>query len=251
MYSETVAIQAFLERNPSITDEVYEQPLTGIVGGDEVRLRLPTPPALAGTVEVIDSSGATVTPASVNEDSGLVVLATPPSDYLYASYTHCELTNAKLLGLFKAGFAKMEEVFPRGYFLYSDSGVLVVSSSSTAAVDPVVADTTFSARATQYGLLLWCMDYQYALAGWREATAHGFMTREKLAVGIQIDRQRQPESYRSLVEAAERAIEQAVVAAMSDADAVGGIDVVAPRADPYENLYATALPIPSSVRYQD
>lgn len=241
-YTETDGINAFLARTLWLKRPVVREPLEGLVNGTNVIFSIRTPPALTGTITLIDSTGASVTPSSVSEASGSVVLSVPPTSPLYASYTHCDLSSTELTGLFVAGFEHMESLWPRGYRLASNAGLYNVSTNTSTVVDPTVDDSTFSVRPPQTAFLVGCISYVFNMMQWQEAAAHAVMTREKLAVGVQVDRTRQPEGYRALLEVQERSLKNLMDQAVADAG-VSNFATIGPRTDWLPNVYATTIPV--------
>ncbi|MCB0202150.1 MAG: hypothetical protein KDI03_18940, partial [Anaerolineae bacterium] len=90
--------------------------------------------------------------------------------------------------------------------------------------------------------LVGCISYVFNLMNWEEAAAHAVMTREKLAVGVQVDRTRQPEGYRALLEARERSLKNLMDQAVADAG-VSNFATIGPRTDWLPNVYATTIPL--------
>lgn len=242
-YSQTNGINAFLARQMWLKMPVVREPLDGLMDGVNVIFNLKSPPALDSTVTVIDSAGNTVTPASVDEASGSVVLSTAPTSTLYASYTHCGLTSDQLTGLFVAGFEEMESRWQRGYYLTESSSIPYVSSNSVTVVDPEIGSSTFSVRPAQTNFLVGCMTYVFSLSSWQEAAATAIATREKWSAGMMIDSTRRPEAFAKLVEAQERALKALMDKAITDAGTTN-IGVVGPRTDPYPNVYTTTFAVP-------
>lgn len=242
-YSQTNGTNAFLARQMWLKMPVVREPLDGLMDGVNVIFNLKSPPALDSTVTVIDSAGNTVTPASLDEASGSVVLSTAPASTLYASYTHCGLTSDQLAGLFVAGYEEMESRWQRGYYLVLDTGVYYVSSDDTTVVDPEIGGSTFSVRPAQTNFLVGCMTYVYSLSSWQEAAATAIATREKWSAGMMVDATRRPEAFAKLVEAQERALNALMDKAITDAG-TKNIGVVGPRTDPYPNVFTSTISYP-------
>lgn len=249
-YSSTDGTNAFLRRNAWLKSDVVSEPLTGVVNGSNRRFRLQSYPAVTDTVSVIDMNGDEVAVISVDESSGVVITSDMPTDTIFADYTHCAYTQAQLNDMFIEGFATMESIWQRGYYLVYSGGVYYVSSSSGSIVDPVVADSTFSARPVQYALLSECMQLAWAQATWNESAANAIQVRESLAAGVNVDRTRQPSALRDLVEEIGRRVKIALENAKLDAGEAWFEDedglAIAGTADQYPNVWTTPIYAASS-----
>lgn len=241
-YTSTNASDAFLRRNPWMKQAVVSEPLKGVVNGINRRFLLQTSPALSGTISVISMDGSAVSTDSVDEDAGVVVVATAPTESLFASFTHCVLTSAQLADLFTEGFVMMESLWTRGYYIYSAA----ISSDSASAVDPVIGDSTFSQRPPQYNLLVECMNLSWALGAQSEAAFNAIQVRESQSAGVNVDRTKQPAAMDSLVEQARARVLAALEEARVDAGAswLDASGLAIPGAsDPYPNEWKTLKPV--------
>lgn len=249
-YSSADGTNAFLRRNSWLKSDVVSEPLTGVVNGSNRRFRLQSYPAVTGSVSIIDMNGDTVAVTSVDEGSGVVITSDIPTDTIFADFTHCAYTQTQLDEMFIEGFATMESIWQRGYYLVYSSGAYYVSSASTSIVDPVVSDSTFSVRPVQYALLTECMQLAWAQATWNESASNAIQVRESLAAGVNIDRTKQPAALRDLVEEIGRRVLAALESAKLDAGAAWFDDedgmAIAGTADQYPNEWKTPIYASSS-----
>ncbi|MGB2747623.1 MAG: hypothetical protein WBC34_05435, partial [Thiofilum sp.] len=156
-------------------------------------------------------------PSAIDYDSGAILVSSAPTLSLYASYTHSLLASTDAYGLFEEGFALMESMWSRGYFLVTTGDIKTISSSSSTIIDPVVSSSTFSARVQQTALVVDCMYYAWVQSSLAEATYNAMAVREQRASGLQIDRTRQPDAFKGMIEMAERRLQSSLIAAMVDA----------------------------------
>ena len=239
-YSSVDGTQAFLRRNAWLKSYVSQEPLTGVVNGINTRFRLQSYPALSGTVYVFDMGGAPVATSSVAADSGSITTVTPPVNTLFANYTHCAYTDAQLTDFFIEGFVLMESLWQRGYALVQSGSVYYVSSSDSAIVDPAISDSTFSARPSQYGLLVDCVHLVWAQNAWNESATNAIAIRESLASGVNLDRTRQPAALRELVENARKRVLDALNNAYADAGVSSSLgEAIEGQCDQYPNVWKT------------
>jgi hypothetical protein len=218
-FTSSDAFAMMLRRNPWMAQRVVQEPVVGLVDGSNTRFNLASPPAVSATASFITSAGAAVTPSSVDYDSGALLLGTAPTTSIYASYTHSLLSNSDAYGLFEEGFSLMESMWSRTYYLLVTGDVKVISSSVSAVVDPVILTSTFSSRVPQTALVADCMFYAWVNSALAEATYNAMAVREQRASGLQIDRTRQPDAFKSLIEMAEKRLASSLVYAMTDAGA--------------------------------
>ena len=234
-FSSDDAFAKMLRRNPWMTQRVVQEPIIGLVDGANARFNLASPPAVTASASLITSAGAAVVPTSIDYDSGALLLGSAPTVSIYASYTHSLLSNTDAYGLFEEGFALMESTWPRTYYLVATGSVKAVSSSVSTVFDPVILTSTFSARVSQTALLADCMFYTWVNSALAEATYNAIAVREQRASGLQIDRTRQPDAFKSLIEMAEKRLAASFDAAFVDAgvesDVYGGGAIAAIRSN--------------------
>ena len=216
-FSSSDAFLAMLRRNPWMSQRVVQEPVVGLIDGINTRFNLASPPAVNYSALFITSSGVAVVPTALDYDSGAILLASAPITSIYASYTHSLLANTNAYGLFEEGFALMESMLSRGYFLVATGDVKAISSSASTVVDPVVSTTTFSAHVQQTALVVDCMYYAWVQSSLAEATYNAMAVREQRASGLQIDRTRQPDAFKSMIEMAEKRLSASLIAALVDA----------------------------------
>lgn len=216
-FSSDDAFAMLLRRNPWMTQRVVQEPVIGLVDGVNTRFNLASPPAVTASATLMRSDGVAVVPSAIDYDSGAILVSSAPTLSLYASYTHSLLASADAYGLFEEGFALMESMWPRGYFLVATGDVKAISSSMSAVIDPVISTTTFSARVAQTALAVDCMYYVWVQSSLAEATYNAIAVREQRASGLQIDRTRQPDAFKSMIEMAERRLLASLPYAMVDA----------------------------------
>jgi hypothetical protein len=172
---------------------------------------------------------------SVDYNSGAILISSAPTTSLYASYTHSLLASTDAYGLFEEGFSLMESMWSRGYFLVTTGSIKVISSNASTIVDPVISTTTFSARVQQTALVADCMYYSWVQSALAEATYNAMALREQRASGLQIDRTRQPDAFKSMIEMAEKrlavSLENAMVDAGVESDLFGGSAIAAIRSN--------------------
>lgn len=216
-FSSSDAFAAMLRRNPWMAQRVAQEPIVGLVDGANTRFNLASPPAVTASATFITSAGATVVPTALDYDSGALLLGSAPTASIYASYTHSLLSSTDAYGLFEEGFALMESTWPRSYYLVATGDVKSISSSASTVVDPVILTSTFSVRVAQTALVADCMFYTWVNSALAEATYNAMAVREQRASGLQIDRTRQPDAFKLIVEMAEKRLAASLVNAMTDA----------------------------------
>lgn len=216
-FTSADALAALLRRNPWMSQRVVQEPVIGLVDGENTRFNLASPPGVAYTATLIKSDGTAVTPASIDYDSGALLFSFAPTQSIYASYTHSLLSNSDAFGLFEEGFALMESLWSRSYYIVASGDVWVISSSSSAVVDPVILTSTFSSRVQQTAFMVDCMYYAWVQSALAEATYNAMAVREQRASGLQIDRTRQPDAFKSMIEMAEKRLSSSLIAALVDA----------------------------------
>jgi hypothetical protein len=216
-FSSDDAFAMMLRRNPWMTQRVVQEPIIGLVDGVNARFNLASPPAVNYSATFITSAGVAVVPTVLDYDSGALLLGTAPTTSIYASYTHSLLSNSDAYGLFEEGFSLMESMWSRTYYLVSTGDVKAISSSQSTVVDPVILTSTFSSRVPQTALVADCMFYSWVNSALAEATYNAMAVREQRASGLQIDRTRQPDAFKSLIEMAEKRLASSLVYAMTDA----------------------------------
>lgn len=220
-FTSSDAFAALLRRNPWMSQRVVQEPVVGLIDGVNLRFNLASPPGVAYTATLIRSDGVAVVPYSIDYDSGALVLSSAPTQSIYASYTHSLLSNSDAAGLFEEGFALMESLWSRTYYIVATGDVWVISSSSSTVVDPVILTSTFSSRVRQTTFVVDCMYYAWVQSALGEATYNAMAVREQRASGLQIDRTRQPDAFKNLIEIAEKRLEASLVFALDDAGVVG------------------------------
>lgn len=219
-FTSSDAFAAMLRRNPWMSQRVVQEPIVGLVDGYNTRFNLASPPGVAYTLSLIKSDGTTVVPTSIDYDSGAILLSSAPTVSIYASYTHSLLSNSDAAGLFEEGFALMESLWSRTYYIVATGSVWAVSSSSSIVVDPVILTSTFSSRVQQTAFMVDCMYYAWVQSSLGEATYNAMAVREQRASGLQIDRTRQPDAFKGLIEMAEKRLENSLIFALEDAGVV-------------------------------
>lgn len=219
-FTSSDAFVSLLKRNPWMTQRVVQEPVVGLVDGVNTRFNLASPPGVAYTATLIRSDGVAVVPSSIDYDSGALVLGSAPTTSIYASYTHSLLSNSDASGLFEEGFALMESLWSRSYYIVATGDVWAVSSDSLTIIDPVISTSTFSSRVRQTTFMVDCMYYAWVQSALAEATYNAMAVREQRASGLQIDRTRQPDAFKSMIEMAEKRLENSMLFAMEDAGAV-------------------------------
>lgn len=234
-FSSDDAFAMLLKRNPWMRQSVVQEPIVGIIDGTNTRFNLASPPAVSATATFITSAGVTVNPSAVDYDSGAILLGSAPTTSIYASYTHSLLSNTDAYGLFEEGFALMESLWSRGYYLVATGDVKSISSSPSTVVDPVIKTSTFSAHVQQTALAVDCMYYTWVNSALGEATYNAMAVREQRASGLQIDRTRQPDAFKNMIEAAEKrlaaSLENAMIDAGAESDLYGGGAIAAIRSN--------------------
>jgi hypothetical protein len=197
---------------------VVQEPLVGVVDGYNMRFNLASPPATA-TPTMILADGTAVTASTFDRDSGALLFASAPMQTIYASYTHSQVAISDGQGLFDEAFALMQGLWSRAYYIIEDnvSGVRTLSTSNVAIVDPTIGDLAFAQRPAQVALFVDCMFYQWVRSSLAEATYNAIAVREQRASGLQIDRTRQPDQFKTLLDDAKRRVEDSLAIAMSDA----------------------------------
>lgn len=213
-YTLSNAVTALRKRHPWTSLVVEREPLTGLVDGSNKVFHLANPPAQTLSVTVYDSSGVAVTPASVSVTSGLVTFTSAPTEPYTASYTHVTFPDSQMEGLCEDGFALMQSILNRPYYLYTSS----ISSSSSSVVDPVIGSTTFSALPVQIRFFLDCCDFVFLESMQREAAFNAINVREERMGGLQIDRSKQPAAFPAMLD---RAWDKLMKSAAAAADEAG------------------------------
>lgn len=217
-YSLTDAVSGLRGRHPWMTQAVIRQPLNGLVDGVNTLFYLATPPMATSSLTVYSSAGVSLAHTVLSADAGSISMTVAPTAPCTASYTHVLLSDTAMATLCTDGFALMESLLPRSWYLYDDNGSTVVSSSNAAAVDPVITGTvTFSASVVQKRFFLDACQvvlYKYFLT---DAANNAISVREERVGGLQIDRQRQYLAWKAALDDAEEALTSSAEAAAEEA----------------------------------
>lgn len=201
-------------KRDSIWDEhrIVMDPLVGTFDGVNVVFRTSYSPIDPDDVILYDDTYAVIASGySVNDDrEGVILFSVAPSSIVYATFSVVRMATSKLQDFVLSGLDEMESRLPRGYVFYNDGGTLVLSSSSTSAVDPIVENgNAFSEDGQQVGLLVLCIKYRIALAMYQQASANVTSFREERSGGLMIDTTKNPSSWRELVDMYNTQIESA------------------------------------------
>lgn len=215
-YSLVKTVEALRLAIPWATVPVAGEPLIGLVDGANRLFRVARPP-IVSVESVVDQNGNSVAVSSYDTASGAVVLVSAPTTVCYISYVHSAYTDQYLLACARLGFAKMEEMFPRGYHLVPLGNLLYVSAVPDSVVDPPVGNTTFSASRAQTRFLELCAWVAFLEAAQTEAAANAIYVREERAGGLAIDRTKQPAAWDALRQVALQDLRNAYEAAVLEA----------------------------------
>jgi hypothetical protein len=198
---------------------VVREPLEGLFDASNKVFYTAQKPIASTGITVYDNNGDEYSSGSYTVDShefGTVrFTGTAPSTLHYISYTAQMFTDDQLTDIAKNGFDKMEQSYPRGWFLTSGS---IISSSSSTVVDPVVGSTTFSASRLHVKLYLLCCEWELAFAMRKYAAMNYFSYRESRSAGVSVDRTRNADHLKAIMSDLQDQIDDIVDKVASQAD---------------------------------
>ena len=197
---------------------VVREPLEGLFDASNKTFYTAQKP-IGSTVTVYDNDGAEYSSGSYTVDSyefGTIrFTGTAPSTVHYISYTSQQFSDAQLTDIVKSGFDKMEQAYNRNWYITSNS----ISSSSSSVVDPVVGDgLTFGASRLHIGLYLLCCEWALVFAQWHYAAANYYSYRESRSAGVSIDRTRNAEHLKGILDDLQERIDEVVSVVANQAD---------------------------------
>lgn len=215
MYNSTQALTWF-QQQAWFATRVVDEPLMGAATGKNVAFRVAAPPFSASdsiSVYTMSDSGRFVLPvASSYPTTGLVNLfagvtgvtgatytVTPPVYQPHADYLAQIVSDAAFLTFFTRGFQEMQSRYPRSIYLYSNLGVLEVSSSATASSDPVLGGVKFSESPQQIDFLLTCIELVLLRMLSADAAFKSVSYREERVGGLSVDSSRRARDFTELL----------------------------------------------------
>jgi len=218
-YTLTTAI-AELKRSRLWNERtVVREPLEGLPDGLNMVFYTAQKPISSTGITVYDNTGTEYSSGSYTVDSyefGTVrfTVSAPTATY-YISYTAQSLTDDQLTDIVKDGFDKMEQEYNRNWYITSDS----ISSNASSVVDPTVgASLTFSASRLHVSFYLLCCRWALASALWEYASFNFFRYRENRSSGVQIDRTRNADQLKGVVDSLQGQIERVAEQVANQAD---------------------------------
>ena len=219
MYSLTDVTNSLLEA-PWMSRAISLQPLDGLVDGVNRIFRMPFAPLTMNPAPVlytlVAGGKSTITATSINYDTGDVLLASAPTLTPYADYTATMLRPTQLTAMARRGFAEMQTRWLRAIYLYDSNGSLVVSSSESAAVDPLTGNTTFSKSEVQKGFFVKCAELVTLRMLAEEATVNSMAYREERMGGLLVDTTKRSKDFQEYLKLASEAVKVSEDAARSE-----------------------------------
>lgn len=191
-----------------------------------------------GSLVVYDDTLATLVEDTdysvVNTDTGVILFVNIPVYVPLSSYDIQEVGDGMLLEILRAGFQRMQSIYPRALYLYDSAGTLNVSSSSTSAVDPVIGTTTFSVSDPQRAFLKECCLWILAERLWQHSILESAAYREERTGGLAVDTTRNPSHYESWVNYAKEHVAASLIEAREEyGDTEDGVGYGGPHSDGY------------------
>lgn len=241
-YSLSTAISEFKRTELWHERAATKEPLEGLPDGENKTFYTPHFPLSSGVgIIIYDIDGTVFSSGSYNVESyetGTIIFNTPPTQRYYASYTTQTLSDTKLTDVMKAGFDKMEVEYNRNWYLVTSDSETYISSNSSSVVDPVTGSYTFSTSRAQVKLYLLCCEYEFEKARAKFAAQNFYRYRESRAGGVQIDKSRNPDQLKALLDLIQREIEDAVaVCANQSGDYPWGTYVPGTKSDVFLDQY--------------
>ena len=222
-----LALETILEdlRNSQLWHEtsIVREELEGTVDGINVVSRLPLAPALQSDGITIYASSGSVIPSTdytvESWDAGVVVFTNPITvGYPTVSYTASEISQANGLNIVKKGYDELQSRYHRDWYLIASGGSTYISSTASPTItDPPTGDLTVSTSRRQRYALVLATEYALAQAKLRQESFHGgFMYRESMTSGVQVDRRQSVANLLSLIEHLDKALDGALDAALQE-----------------------------------
>lgn len=215
-YALSDIASSLLQRHPWMQESVSLEPMIGIVDSQNKTFHTANSPTLSPMTVVSD--GVTVTPSSINYDTGMVVLSVAPTTTIVCSYTFSTLTTAQLWAIAEQGFSLAQSMLPRPWYLYDPGGGVakVITTTAGSDVEPEVGGLDLSDNVVQTKFLV---DATYVVLleqQWAEAAARGISYREQRIGGLSVDRTKQADSYKTLLDAARETLDRSMAQAIHD-----------------------------------
>lgn len=219
MYSLTDVTNSLLEA-PWMSRALSLQPLEGLVDGVNRIFRVPFAPLASTPVPalytLVAGGKSTITATVINYDTGDVLLAVAPTLTPYADYTATMLRPTQLTAMARRGFTEMQTRWLRTIYLYDNNGSFVVSSSETAAVDPLTGNTTFSKSEVQKGFFVKCAELVTLRMLAEDATINAMAYREERMGGLLVDTTKRAKDFQEYLKLASDAVKVSEDAARSE-----------------------------------
>jgi len=239
-YTLDNAVTDLKKRSQWLTRSIVKQPLVGVVDSSNKLFLLPHAPATSGSLTLYNSTGTAISAATytADTDTGEVVFDTAPTDVVYASYTAEALTNTQLTNVVTEGFAKMQEVYKRSWYLFTSGATTYISLSSTADSEPTLGGQALSNNVVQKRLYMLCCQYVLERMLYEDAALHDHLFRESGRVGgMLVDMTKRPPNIDAMLERMDGEIVKAAAAAADNAGDTTAFGYFIPGAQSDEYYY--------------
>jgi len=203
-----------------LTQRVIKQPIEGLVDGTNKLFLLPHAPASTGTLTLYEVDGTAIASAdyTVDVDTGEITMDTAPTDTTYSTYTAEAFTSTELTDVVEGGFAKMQAVYPRSWFLFTSGATTYISTSSTADTEPVVGGQALSDNVVQIQFYMMCCRFSLNQMLYEEYALQDHQFRESGRVGgMLVDMRQRPENILAVLERLDKMIDSSAASAASNA----------------------------------
>ncbi len=223
-YTLANAVTDLKERVHWLTQRVIKQPIEGLVDGVNTFFLLPHAPASSGTLTLYEVDGSTIASAdyTVDVDTGEITFNTAPTDTTYSTYTAEAFTSAELLDIVEEGFAKMQAVYPRSWFLFTSGATTYISTSATEDNEPTIGGQLLSANVVQIHFYMLCCRFALNQMIFEDASVHDHQYRESGRVGgMLVDMRKRPESILAVMDRLDKLIDNDKAAAAENAGDTG------------------------------